>query len=384
MRTLLFLVRKEFTQIFRDRTMLRMLIVMPIAQLLVLSSAATFEVQEATVYLVDQDRSAASRGLAQRLVASGRFVVAESSASMARADEALLDRRVKVILRIPADFERQLVRTRTAPVQLVLNAEDGAGAGVIQSYLTRILSDYGVELGRTLQPSVRTARSGDFPPPARGEVAIRASHRGWYNPQLEYTDYMVPGILVLLVTIVSTAVASMNIVREKEIGTLEQLNVTPLTRTHFIAGKLTPFWIIALVDMALGLLVAHLVFDVPMRGSLVLVFAATLVYLFVALGIGLWISTVVETQQQAMFLTFAVNMVYLLMSGLFTPIASMPVWAQWVAQLSPVKHFIVIMRSVLVKGAGFAEIQLPLYVLAVYGTLVLALAVRQHSRTSAA
>jgi ABC-2 type transport system permease protein len=383
-RTLLFLVRKEFTQIFRDRTMLRMLIVMPIVQLLVLSSAATFEVREAAVYLVDQDGSATSRGLAQRLVASGRFVVAERSVSMEQADEALLDRRVKVILRIPADFERQLVRTRTAPVQLVLNAEDGAGAGVIQSYLTRILSDYGVELGRTLQPGVRTVRSPDAPPPAQREVSIRASHRGWYNPQLEYTDYMVPGILVLLVTIVSTAVASMNIVREKEIGTLEQLNVTPLTRTHFIAGKLTPFWIIALVDMALGLLVAHLVFDVPMRGSLVLVFAATLVYLFVALGIGLWISTVVETQQQAMFLTFAVNMVYLLMSGLFTPIASMPVWAQWVAQLSPVKHFIVIMRSVLVKGAGFAEIQLPLYVLAVYGTLVLALAVRQHSRTSAA
>lgn len=381
MRTFRFLLHKEFSQIFRDRTMLRILIVMPIIQLLVLSSAATFEVRYARLYLVDHDRSSASRGLVQRLVASGYFHVAESSPSMTLANEALLDRRVKGILGIPADFERQLVRTRAAPVQIVLNAEDGAMAGVVQSYMTRILSRYSAELGRELWP---TWRSAPDPSPTKArEARIEIRPRGWYNPQLKYTDYMVPGILVLLVTIVSTAVASMNIVREKELGTLEQLNVTPITRTQFVAGKLAPFWIIALADMALGLVVARLVFDIPMHGSLALVFAATVVYLFAALGLGLWISTLVETQQQAMFVTFAINMVYLLMSGLFTPIRSMPHWAQWVAELSPVKHFIVVMRGVLVKGAGFTDVQVPLYVLAGYGVVVLGLAVRQYSKTSA-
>lgn len=383
MRTLLFLLRKEFTQILRDRTMLMMLIGMPIAQLLILSSAATFEVREADLYVVDHDRSSSSRGLVQRLVASGYFRVEESSASMDLADEALLNRRVSVIVRIPADFERQLVRNGAAPVQLVLNAEDGVVAGVTQSYVTRILSSYAAELGRELETHTRSASSGQQAG-SRGEVRLEIRSRGWYNPDLDYSDYMVPGILVVLVTIVSTAVASMNIVREKEIGTLEQLNVTPMTRTQFIGGKLIPFWIIALVDMALGLLVAKLVFDVPMEGNLLLVFLATVVYLFAALGIGLWVSAVVETQQQAMFVAFAINMVYLLMSGLFTPTQSMPEWAQWVAEASPVKHFIVIMRDILVRGAGFTDIQVPLLVLVLYGAAVLALAVRQYSKTSAA
>jgi ABC-2 type transport system permease protein len=193
---------------------------------------------------------------------------------------------------------------------------------------------------------------------------------------------MVPGILVLLITVVATAVGSMNIVREKELGTLEQLNVTPLTRAHFIAAKLIPFWIIALVDLALGLGVGRLVFDVPVRGSLLLVFGAAMVYLVAALGIGLWISTRVETQQQAMLASFSINMIYLLMSGLFTPLQSMPRWAQWIAELSPLKHFIVIMRGVLIKGAGLAEVAAPFGVLALYGAVVLALAVRQYSKTA--
>jgi ABC-2 type transport system permease protein len=380
-RTLRFLLRKEFLQIFRDQTMLRMLIAVPVIQLLLLSSAATFEVREAGVYLLDRDHSSVSRGLVQRLVASGRFEVAERSGSAELANEALLDREVSVILNIPPDFERALVRTGAAPVQLVFNAEDGAAAGVLQSYATRILSSYSAELRRELRPTLRSVRAAR-PPPSRGTARVEVRTRGWYNPELDYRDYMVPGILVVLVTMIATAMASMNIVREKEIGTLEQLNVTPITKAQFIASKLLPFWIIALVDLALGLVVARLVFAIPIRGSLLLIFGAAVVYLLAALGIGLWVSTVAETQQQAMFISFAINMVYLLMSGLFTPIQSMPEWAQWVAEISPVKHFIVIMRAVLVKGAGFAAIQVPLYVLAVYGAAVLALAVRQYSKTS--
>jgi ABC-2 type transport system permease protein len=387
-RTVRFLLQKEFRQILRDRTMLRMLLVVPVVQLLILSSAATFEVRDGRIWLVDQDRSAASRGLVDRIVATGRFTVVGASGGMADGERALLEREAAVVLHIPAEFQRSLVRRAKASVQLAYDAQDGAAAGILNSYLAHIIEDHARALGAgggvvAQAARVRAAAAvGGAGASVRGPP-VELRHRGWFNPELAYTDYMVPGILVLLVTIVSLAIMSMNIVREKELGTLEQINVTPVTRGQFVAGKLLPFWIIALVDLLLGLVVAKLVFDIPLRGTLTVVLVGALVYLFVTLGIGLWISTVVETQQQAMFVSFTVNMVFLLMSGLFTPVASMPAWARIVAELSPVKHFIEVMRAVLVKGAGFAETALPLVILLVYGAVVFTLAVRQHSKTTA-
>ncbi len=364
------LLRKEYLQLFRDKVMVRQMILMPVVQLLVLSSAATFEVRTAHLYLVDRDHSAASRGLVDRLRASGRFRVADASASMELAGVALLERDAGMILGIPAGFEREVMQTHTAGVQLVFNAEDGALAGVTNSYAQQIISEYSRELGATLRPmAMETPR-----------IEIRT--RGWYNQQLDYSDYMIPGILVQLLTLVGTLLTAMNIVREKELGTLEQLNVTPVPRGAFIAAKLIPLWTIALAELALGLVIARWVFGVPMRGSLVLVFAAACIYLVVALGIGLWISTTVDTQQQAMFVSFFLILVYLLMSGLFTPIRSMPQWGQWIAEVNPVKHFIWIMRAVLLKGAGLADVWRPLGILAVSGVLALSLAVRQYGKTA--
>jgi ABC-2 type transport system permease protein len=248
-------------------------------------------------------------------------------------------------------------------VQLVLNAEDGAAAGVTASYASQVIASYARE----------RSVGGSGP-------AIDVRTRGWYNPELDYHDYMVPGILVQLVTVVATLLTAMNIVREKELGTLDQLSVTPLPRSAFIAAKLIPLWCIALVELALGLLLARLVFHVPMRGSLWLVFGSAAVYLVAALGIGLFVSTLAATQQQAMFVTFFIVMIYLLMSGLFTPVRSMPVWAQWMAEVNPVKHFIVIMRAVLLRGAGWSAIARPLAALAAFGALVLGLAARQYGR----
>lgn len=384
MRTIRFLLAKEFRQIFRDRTMLRMLLVVPLIQLLVLSSAATFEVDRAPMWVVDRDQSTVSRGLVSRMTGSGRFEVVGWSASMEAANRALLERRASAILGVPQGFERDLRTRGTAPVQLILDAEDGAAAGVLQSYLTAILEDHARDLTAQAGPQRGSSTmEGGTRATASLTPSIQIRHRGWYNPELDYHHYMVPGILVVLVTIVAMAITSMNIVREKEIGTLEQLSVTPVTRWQFIASKLIPFWMIALVDLALGLILARLVFDVPMAGSLSVVAVSALAYLFVALGIALWISTVVETQQQAMFIAFTVNMVYLLMSGLFTPYRSMPDWAQWVGQLSPVKHFIHIMRAVLVRGAGWEAVALPLGILTIYGAVVFTLAIRQFSKTVA-
>ncbi|MCW5623045.1 MAG: ABC transporter permease, partial [Burkholderiales bacterium] len=269
-------------------------------------------------------------------------------------------------------------RQGVAPVQLVLNAEEGAAAGITQSYALQIISDYARQLGVELRP--QTAPRID-PAPAWAGAAFDFRLRSWFNPTLSYKHYMVPGILVSLVTIIGMLLTAQNIAREKEAGTLEQLNVTPITKGQFIAGKLLPFWLLALVMFSLGLIVGKLAFGIPMRGNLLLVFVSAAVYLTVALGTGLWIATIASTQQQTMFVSFFVLVIYLLMSGLFTPIDSMPIWAQWMAELNPVKHFVVIMRAVLVRGADLSGIAVPLGALAALGLLVLTGAVRQYSKT---
>ena len=207
--------------------------------------------------------------------------------------------------------------------------------------------------------------------------------RFWYNPTLNYKHYMVPGILVALVTIIGTLVTAQNIAREKELGTLEQLNVTPITRGEFIVAKLMPFWVLGLIELSLGLIVGKLVFGIPMRGSVPLLFGVAGVYLVVALGIGLWISALVDTQQQAMFVTFFIVNVYLLMSGLFTPVDSMAPWVQQVSIINPVRHFVTISRAILMKGAGLGEIAQPFLILIGTAAVVLFVAVRQYRKRDA-
>jgi ABC-2 type transport system permease protein len=383
MRTLGFLLRKEFLQILRDHAMVRMLFIMPVVQLVILSNAATFEVKRARMHVVDQDRSTMSRGVVDRLAASGRFVAAEASGSTALGDEALMRRDVEMVLVIPADFERDLVRTRVAKVQMLLNAEDGAAAGVTQAYARQILTRYGVELTARLVPATAVAGARAEGPPRRGQARVEVRSRGWYNTELDYRQYMVPGILVQLLTLIGTLFTALNIVREKEAGTLDQLNVTPVSRPVFIAAKLIPLWVIALFVFSIGLLVARFGFGVPIRGSVFLLYGGAALYLVAALGIGLWVSTVTETQQQAMFVNFSLLMVYLLMSGLFTPVSAMPHWAQVVASFNPMKHFITLVRSVMLQGATLSDVLPQLGVLAVAGTLVLTIAIRQYHKRSA-
>jgi ABC-2 type transport system permease protein len=382
MRRILSLARAEVLHVVRDHATLAQVFMVPVVQLLVLSNAATFAIRDTPIYVVDFDRTSTSRGLVTRFAASGHFRIVGQSVSPDLADEALLDGRVTMVLTIQDDFEASLARLGAAPVQLVVNAEKGSAAGIVQSYAARILAAYSAELAPELRPGPLTVRM-DAASPSRGAPRIDARVRSWYNPTLDYRHYMVPGILVSLVTLIGTLLTAQNIAREKELGTLEQLNVTPITRGQFIAAKLLPFWVLALVDFAIGLTVGWLVFDIPMRGSLLLLFSVAAIYLVVALAIGLWISTLVETQQQAMFVTFFVMMVYLLMSGLFTPVDSMPRWVQVLSEFTPVRHFVQISRAILVKGAGLAEIARPLVILILYAGVMLTLAVRQYSKRTA-
>jgi ABC-2 type transport system permease protein len=384
MRRILSLARAEVLHVVRDRATLAQVFMVPVIQLLVLSNAATFAIHDTPAYVVDFDRTSTSRGLVSRFAASGHFRVVGQSTSPDRANAAMLDGRVTMVLTIPDDFEASLVRTGAAPVQIVVNAEKGSAAGIVQAYAARILAAYSAELAPALRPGPLTVRlDAPSPPPTRGAPRIDVRVRSWYNPTLDYRHYMVPGILVSLVTLIGTLLTSQNIAREKELGTLEQLNVTPITRGQFIIAKLLPFWALALIDFAIGLTVGWLVFDIPVRGSLLLLFSVAAIYLIVALAIGLWISTLVETQQQAMFVTFFVMMVYLLMSGLFTPVDSMPRWVQILSEFTPVRHFVQISRAILVKGAGLAEIARPLVILVVYAAVMLTVAVSQYKKRTA-
>jgi ABC-2 type transport system permease protein len=374
-RRTLVLARAEVLHVVRDRATLVQIIMLPLVQLLVLSNATTFAIRQTPIWVVDQDRSSVSRGLVSRLGASGYFRVEGASTSPEPANDAMLRGRATMVLTIPADFARELVRSGSDAVHLDVNAEKGSAAGVVQSYAAQIIASYARELDAELHPRVDA--------PRRGGGRIETVMRAWFNPTLDYKHFMVPGILVALVTMIGTLVTAQNIAREKEMGTIEQLNVTPITKAQFITAKLLPFWVLALFDLALGLLVGKLVFGVPVRGSLLLLFASAGIYLVVALAIGLWISTMVETQQQAMFVTFFLLMIYLLMGGLFTPVDSMPRWVQLLSELNPIRHFAAIMRGILMKGAGLAEIARPLGILTLYAAAMLTLAIRRYRKQTA-
>jgi ABC-2 type transport system permease protein len=280
------------------------------------------------------------------------------------------------VLHVPRRFEEDLVNHGRASVQLVLNAEEGATTGIVQSYATSILGAYVRELDRTL-PTARGAGAG----PRVAPLDLRTQR--WYNPTRNYKYWMVPALMVSLTTIIGLLLTAQNITRENELGTLEQLNVTPMTKIQFIAAKLIPFWILSMVIFSLGLLIGKLVFGIPMRGNLLLVYLAAAVYLVVVLGMGLGISTITRTQQQSMFVAFFFTLIFLLMSGLFTPVDSMPDWAQRVAEANPVKHFVSIMRAVLMRGAGLETVGRPILGLGVAGVVVLALAVLRYRKSVA-
>jgi ABC-type multidrug transport system permease subunit len=383
-RRILFLAQAEVLHIVRDRILLAQTLIVPMVQLVILSNAATFEIRNTPVQVVDFDRTPASRGVVNRLAANGHFQIVDTTPSLDRVEQRLLDGSITMAVVIPRDFEQSLVTTGMASVQLSVNGEKGSAAGIVQAYATRVLTQYAAGLKRPAPPLATPAPGLATPVPSlTGPAQIDVRVRSRFNPTLNYKYYMVPGILVALMTIIGSLLSAQNIAREKELGTLEQLNVTPITRGQFIAAKLLPFWVLGLIELSLGLLIGTLVFGIPVRGSLPLLYAVAAVYLTVAVGIGLWISALVDTQQQAMFVTFFIVNIYLLMSGLFTPIDSMAPWVQTVTFINPVRHFVAISRAILMKGAGPAEIAQPFLILIGTAAVVLFVAVQQYRKRAA-
>lgn len=347
MSTLTHLLKKEFRQIFRNTTILRLIIAMPIMQLIVMPLAADYEIKNINISIVDHDRSDYSRELVSKIQSSGYFKLNDYGNSFDKSFDEFQKDRSDLILEIPLHFEKTLHRENTAALLIAVNAINGTKAAVGSAYLSQILTAYNAHIRTNLIPQQKFS--------AVPSTEIRTLH--WFNPMLSYPIFMVPGILVLLVTMVGVYMCSLNIVKEKEMGTIEQINVSPVKKSQFLLAKLIPFWVIGMVVFSIGLFgVARLVYDIVSVGSLWALYSYLAIYLIALLGVGLLISTYSNTQQQAMSLAFFSMMIFILMSGLFTSIDSMPEWAKWVAKINPVTYFIEVVRLIVLKGSGFSDI----------------------------
>lgn len=371
MRRILFIIQKEFIQIFRDRTMLPIIFVVPVIQLIVLVNAATQEMKSIDMVVVDYDLSATSRRLTSQFEGSPFFNIKKATLSMAEAEDAIKADQADVALIFPKQFEHDLFHEGKAALQLQINAINASVAGLSNAYAHYVIAAFNqnilIENINHLTPSKH--------------YTIGVSYSYWYNPELNYKFYMLPGILVILVTIIGMFLTALNIVKEKEMGTIEQINVTPIAKYQFIIGKLFPFWLIALFELAFGLLIGRLLFHVPMEGSLGLLFGFTAVYLVVALGLGLLLSTFSDSQQQVMFLMFFFMLTFVLLSGIFTPAESMPMWAQRLNIINPYAYFMRVIRMIMLKGSGFWDIARDFFSLVVYAAIILSLAVWRYRKT---
>ena len=366
---------KEFIQIFRDPRMKGVIFLMPIIQLLVFGYAVTTDVKHIATLVHDLDNSIASRELVSRFAKSGYFNVVEYTDREDRVRE-LLDRgKVGAVLRMNKGFEDDLRAGRTSQLQVIVDGTDSNTAGIVLGYSSKIAGQFSTELltQRILRSSGPLGRTG--------RVVVET--RAWFNENLDSPNFYVPGVIAIIVMLVTLMLTSMAVVREKEIGTMEQIMVTPITSAEFILGKTVPFALIGFADVILITLIGVFWFEVPIRGNLGLLFVATALYLLTTLSIGLFISTVSQTQQQAMMSTFFFYLPAVLLSGFMFPIANMPHVVQWLTYLNPLRYFLVVIRGIFLKGVGLDVLWPQMLALAVMGCLALWLAAKRFHKTLA-
>ncbi len=372
MRTIKFLLQKEFRQIFRNKAIIAIIVVMPVLQLLILPLAADYEVKNINISIVDHDHSSYSQKLISKISASQYFNLAGYNTDFKEAFQLIEKDKADLILEIPTGFERNLIRENEQKLFIAVNAINGVKANLGGAYLGNLIRDYNNDIRlQWLQP----ARLNDAP-------VINITSSNWFNPLLNYRVFMVPGILAILVTMVGGFLSALNIVKEKEVGTIEQINVTPIKKHHFILGKLIPFWILGNVVFTLGLIVSWVVYGIVPLGSFVVLYSFITLYLLAILGFGLLISTFCDSQQQAMFIMFFFMMIFILMGGLFTSIDSMPDWAQVVTKFNPVAYLIDVMRMVILKGSGFADIKNQLLIISAFAIVLNSWAILNYKKTS--
>ncbi len=349
-----------------------MIFFMPVAQLLIIPLAADYEIKNINLVVIDHDHSPYTRKLLEDITASGYFKLTGYSSSFQEALGQVKKDEADVLLEIPEGFEKNLIRDNSNKLFIAVNAINGVKAGLGSAYISSIIRKFNENIRKELIQPDRFNR----------EPVIEITASNWFNPEMSYHVFMVPGILAILVTMVGGFLSALNIVKEKEAGTMEQINVTPIKKHHFIIGKLIPFWLLGNLIFTIGLVIARVVYGIVPAGSLLVLFTCTSVYLLALLGFGLLISTFCETQQQAMLIMFFFMMIFILMGGLYTPIDSMPEWAKVISWLNPASYLIEVVRMVVLKGSGFRDVLPHLIKLSLFTIVLNSWAILNYRKTN--
>jgi ABC-2 type transport system permease protein len=372
MRTILYLIRKEFLQIFRDKFIGKAIFGVPIVQMLLLVPAVTFEIRNVKLCIIDRDMTTESRELVNQLEGSTFFKVRFSTFSEQEANNLLHRGKCDLVLQIPSGFGKETGKGNPGRLLVSVNAINAVNAQLSWAYLNGVIRDYNMNI---IAENTGSNIFASIP-------QIQVTNRYWYNELLNYKYYMLPGVLGILVLAIGFILAGLNLVKEKESGTIEQINVTPIKKYHFIIAKMVPFLIIGLIDLAVGLIIGKLTFNIPFEGSIALLFLGSTIFMVAVLGLALFISTFSGTQQQFMFTAFFFIIIFVLMSGIFTPLESMPVWAQKFDLINPAAYVMRINRMVMLKGSTFQDISREIYSLIVIAIVFTTLAVNRYRKTA--
>ena len=366
------IVRKEFIEVLRDPRLRMTIMLPPIIQLLIFGYTVNLDIEHAQIGWMDLDRTPASRDLLASFQGSPRFSIVATPQSEAEVQHLLDAGDVQGVVRVLPNFERDLRRGEPAPVQILIDGSNSNTASLLSSYIATAISDY---TGNVLasQQNLRIMSRSPASPPNLAAPNLISRPRVWFNPDLKSRNYFIPGVVVNIIMIVTLALTAQAIVREKELGTMEQLLVTPIRPVEIILGKTLPFAAIGLVDVVLVISAALLIFRTPLHGSLALLFGCAILFLLTTLGAGLFISTISRTQQQAMLSTFFFTAPAFMLSGFMFPIRNMPVPVQYLTYLDPLRYFMEIVRSIFLKGAGALLLWRDMLALLIYGVAILGL-----------
>lgn len=367
-----FLLEKEFKQIFRNPFLPRLIIGYPLVMLLMLPLAANYEIKNINLCVIDKDHSSYSRQLVQKITSGGYFKLTEVSSNYNQALQSIETDKSDIILEIPVNFERDLVRNQTAQLMISANAVNGTKGGLGSAYLSSVIGNF----------STQIRSEWINPTPFKTNPIIDIVPQNKFNPHLQYSDYMVPALMVMLLTVLCGFLPALNIVGEKESGTIEQINVTPVSKLTFIISKLIPYWVIGFMTMTISFAVAYLVYGLIPIGNIATIYLFTGIYILGISGFGLVISNYSNTMQQAMFVVFFFLLLLILLSGLFTPIESMPQWAQWITAFNPLKYFMQVMRLVYLKGSGLFELGSQFVTLCIFAIFFNTLAILSYKKSS--
>lgn len=369
MRTILYLLQKEFIQVFRNKAILPLMFVLPMVQLLILVNAATMTVKNVKLEVIDFDNSPLSKRIISELNASPFFIVQQSSNTISEALDKVEKDINDIILVIPKDAEKELITSQSCKVQLLADAVNAQQAQLSYGYISQMLTKLGV--------GIMVDMTG-----FQQQGGIKVLSQFWYNKDLNYTVFMFPGILVVLVSMVGMFLSAANLIREKELGTGEQMNVTPVRKSQFIISKLLPFWLLGLVELGIGLVIGFYLYNVPIVGSIPLLFGISAIYLVALLGLGLLMSTISNNLQQVAFISYFFLLIFILMSGIFTSVENMPYWGKIVNTINPIFYYMDAVRAIMLKGAGFRDIIPQMIATSIFAISLLSLSIKNYKKTN--